>query len=72
MQMNKTDVKRILAATDHTLLRPTATFGEIKKLLSEGIEFGCGCCIPSSFVDEAVDFVEGHFRLHCDRLSQRI
>mgnify|MGYP000897106835 FL=1 len=62
MQMNKTDVKRILAATDHTLLRPTATFGEIKKLLSEGIEFGCAsCCIPSSFVDEAVDFVEGTF-----------
>lgn len=58
--MNKNDVKRILAATDHTLLRPTATFDEIKKLLTEGMEFGCAsCCIPTSYVDEAVDFVNG-------------
>jgi len=60
IQMNKTDVKRILVATDHTLLRPTATFDEIKKLLTEGMEFGCAsCCIPTSYVDEAVDFVDG-------------
>jgi deoxyribose-phosphate aldolase len=52
------DIQKILNATDHTLLRPTATWDEIKELLDEGIEFHCAsCCIPPSYVREAVDYV---------------
>lgn len=54
------DIKKILRATDHTLLRPTATWSQIETLLDEGIRFGCAsCCIPPSYVQEAVSFVQG-------------
>ncbi len=60
--MERADVERILRATDHTLLRPTATFDEITKLLREGMEFGCAsCCIPASYVSEAVSYVGDEF-----------
>ena len=58
--MERADVERILRATDHTLLRPAATYDEITKLLREGMEFGCAsCCIPASYVSEAVNYVDG-------------
>lgn len=54
------DIEKILGATDHTLLRPTATWQEIQTLLDEAIEFGCAsACIPPSFVYEAVSYVDG-------------
>ncbi len=54
------DIEKILSATDHTLLRPTATWQEIQTLLDEAMEFGCAsACIPPSFVYEAVSYVDG-------------
>ena len=54
------DVKKILAATDHTLLRPAATWKEIELLLEEALEFGCAsACIPPSYVYEAASYVRG-------------
>lgn len=54
------DIKTILQATDHTLLKPTATWPEVRKLLDEAMEFSCAsACIPPSFVYEAVTYVEG-------------
>ncbi len=54
------DIKKILAATDHTLLRPAATWSQIETLLDEGILFGCAsACIPPSYVQEAFSRVRG-------------
>ena len=54
------DVQKILYATDHTLLRPTATWTEIKQLIDEAADYCCASvCIPPSFVEEAVDYADG-------------
>lgn len=52
------DATKILSYVDHTLLAQTATWGEIKALLDDGIKYGCAsCCIPASFVKQAKDYV---------------
>ena len=54
------DIKSILHATDHTLLRTTSTWQEIETLLDEAMAFECAsCCIPASFVRDAVSYVNG-------------
>jgi deoxyribose-phosphate aldolase len=54
------DIKKILSATDHTLLRPTAGWQEVQTLLDEAMAFGCAsACIPPSYVYEAVTYVDG-------------
>ncbi len=54
------DIRNILNATDHTLLRPTATWAEIEVLIDEAADFGCASvCIPPSFVYEAVEYADG-------------
>ena len=53
------DIKGILAITDHTLLRPTSTWKEIKQLLNDAMDFKCAsACIPASYVEEAVYHVD--------------
>lgn len=53
------DIKGILAITDHTLLRPTSSWEEIKELLDDAMNFGCAsACIPASYVEEAVYYVD--------------
>lgn len=52
------NVKSILSMADHTLLRPTCTWDEIKTVLDEAIAYDCAsACIPPSYVAEAVDYV---------------
>lgn len=52
------DLKKILRATDHTLLRPAATWLEIETLLEEAMIYDCAsACIPPSYVMEAVSYV---------------
>ena len=52
------DLKKILRATDHTLLRPAATWLEIESLLEEAMIYDCAsACIPPSYVMEAVSHV---------------
>ena len=53
------DIKGIFAITDHTLLRPTSSWEEIKEILDDAMSFGCAsACIPPSYVEEAVYYVE--------------
>ena len=50
------DIQKILAAVDHTLLRPEATWEEIRQICEDGAAFGCASvCIPPSFVKRAAD-----------------
>ncbi len=54
------DINKILSSCDHTLLRQDSTWGEIKKLCDEGIEFNtASVCIPASFVKQAFEYVRG-------------
>ena len=52
------DLEKILAAVDHTLLSPTATWAEIKAVCDDGIRFHtASVCIPASYVKEARAYV---------------
>ena len=53
------EIKEVLSYVDHTLLRPTATWEEIRRLIDEAAEFGCASvCIPPSFVADAAEYAE--------------
>lgn len=52
------ELKRLLAAVDHTLLQQTATWEEIRQICDDGVAYGCASvCIPASFVKQAVDYL---------------
>ncbi len=52
--------KELAALVDHTLLKQTADWREIKKLCDEAIEYGtASVCIPPFFVKKAHDYVNG-------------
>lgn len=52
------DIKNILSKVDHTLLRQTVTWEEIKTLCDEGIQYKvASVCIPPSFVKKAKEYV---------------
>ena len=54
------DEGRILAAVDHTLLRPTATWEEIRQICDDGVAYGCASvCIPPSHVRQAAEYLAG-------------
>lgn len=54
------DIRTILAAVDHTLLRPDSTWAEIRQVCDDGAAFGCASvCIPASFVTQAADYLGG-------------
>lgn len=58
------DIANILSHTDHTLLRPEATWDQIKTLCDEAMEFGCATvCIPPAWVKPAADYVQGYLKL---------
>ena len=45
------ELKKILAAVDHTLLAPAATWAEIKVICDDAIKYGTATvCIPASYV----------------------
>ena len=46
--------KELLAYVDHTLLRPTATWDDIKEVCEDGIRYKtASVCIPPDFVASA-------------------
>lgn len=50
----------ILSIVDHTLLKQTATFEQIKALCDEAIEYGAASvCIPPCYVKRAAEYVQG-------------
>ena len=54
------DLKKILAACDHTLLRQDAVWEEVKEIIDDAVRYGtASVCIPPSFVKEAADYAKG-------------
>lgn len=54
------ELKEVLSRIDHTLLKQTATWEEIRTICDDGIRFGCASvCIPASYVKQASDYVSG-------------
>lgn len=52
------DVKEILKHVDHTLLKQTATWDDIKQICDDGIKYGCASvCIPQTYVNHAAHYV---------------
>ncbi|HIY07554.1 MAG TPA: deoxyribose-phosphate aldolase [Candidatus Evtepia faecigallinarum] len=58
------DTAAILSHVDHTLLKPEATWDQIKTLCDEAMEFGCATvCIPPAYVKEAAEYVQGNLKI---------
>ncbi len=54
----------ILAQVDHTALKPTATWEQIRDVCDEGIRFSTACvCIPACYVRQAKDYVGDRLKL---------
>ncbi len=55
--MEKKDVLKIV---DHTLLGPSATWGEIREILDDAMHYEtASACIPASYVKQAAEYVKG-------------
>ena len=51
--------KDILEYVDHTILKPTATWVEVKKVLTQAMEHNCAsACIPPCYVKKAKKYVK--------------
>ena len=58
------DVKEILAHCDHTLLKPEATWEQIRTVCDDGIKYGCASvCIPASYVKQAAEHVGNEIKI---------
>ena len=58
------EVYDILSMVDHTLLRPDATWEQIKTLCDEGIKYRtASVCIPASYVAAAKNYVDGKIKI---------
>ena len=58
------DISAILSHVDHTLLKPEATWDQIKTLCDEAMEYGCATvCIPPAWVKPAADYVQGYLKI---------
>ena len=54
------DLRKLCSMVDHTLLKQTATWDQIKALCDEAMEFGtASVCIPPCYVRQAHDYVQG-------------
>ena len=54
------DNAAILAKVDHTLLKPEATWADIKKLCDEAMEYHtASVCINPCFVKQAAEYMKG-------------
>ena len=52
------DIKDILSRCDHTLLKQSATWEDIKGICDDGIKYGvASVCIPPSYVAQAKEYV---------------
>lgn len=55
----ETKIKELLKTVDHTLLKPTSTWEEIKVVCDEGMEYGvASVCIPPCYVRQAKEYVK--------------
>ncbi len=52
------DIREIIKKCDHTLLKQTAAWEDIKVVLDDAVKYGAAsACIPPSYVREAKDYV---------------
>ena len=58
------DPKQILRHCDLTLLRPTATWPEIRQVCDDALAFGCAsACIPPAYIRQAAGHVGNELKL---------
>lgn len=58
------DLRKLCSMVDHTLLKQTATWDQIKALCDEAMEFGtASVCIPPCYVKQAHDYVQGKLNI---------
>lgn len=58
------EIKEILSKCDHTLLKTTATFEDIKKIIDDGIKYQtASVCIPPCFVKRAKEYSCGKVKI---------
>ena len=58
------ELEKILAACDHTLLKPESTWEQIKAICDDGIRYHtASVCIPASFVKQAKDYVGDRLKI---------
>ena len=58
------DVKKILAHCDHTLLKQTATWDDIRQIIDDGIKYQtASVCIPPSYVRQAAEYAQGKVKI---------
>ena len=58
------ELNQILSKCDHTLLKQTATFEDIKALCDDGIKFKtASVCIPPCYVKQAKEYVEDKLKI---------
>ena len=58
------ELNEILSKCDHTLLKQTATFDEIKKICDDGLEFKtASVCIPPCYVKQAKEYVKKSLKI---------
>lgn len=58
------ELNEILSKCDHTLLKQTATFEDIKALCDDGIKFKtASVCIPPCYVKQAKEYVEDKLKI---------
>lgn len=62
--------KEICSKVDHTLLKQTATWEDIKKICDEAIEYGAASvCIPPCYVGIAKNYVANKMKI-CNWFSK--
>lgn len=58
------DIKEITARVDHTMLKQTAVWEDIKRLCDEAVKYNtASVCIPPSFVKDACDYIDGRIKV---------
>ena len=58
------DIKKILNHCDHTLLKQTATWDDIKQIIDDGIKYQtASVCIPPSYVRQAAEYAKGGVKI---------
>lgn len=58
------DIREILKRVDHTLLKQSAVWNEIKQICDDGIKYNtASVCIPAAFVKRAKRYVGNHVKI---------
>ncbi|MCH4035133.1 MAG: deoxyribose-phosphate aldolase [Lachnospiraceae bacterium] len=58
--MDQAVIDRIVRICDHTLLKPEATWEQIRSLCDDGVRFGtASVCIPPCYAKQAVTYLDG-------------